>query len=368
MTAIDYNHNTSITSDILINFWKLGFKLVSLSANHKPTGEWTPIYENPNYWKVEDFVDSKVYSKFRNVATTLGKTHILDSEGHDLYIQVLDIDSEKAFTFINTPLSQLTNYTILGPKFHSIFVNFWNITEKEFSDFTILDILKMFTYVTKTRKKHGYHIWWLSHNQNISIRKKDCKVDSAFEILTDKALCTLPPSTHRDDKKFRYYALGLTDKILLNDELYTLFRELFKDCLRDDYNDKKNKGNQSEEIQNNHLRKIKFNNLSEKTIQTSIDYLLPYYVEHDRHNIVLAFSGTAFHSRISEESAILIIEGICDKSNDSEKKNRVTTLQSTTEMYSGIADNESPLFSSLEHAAHLFFSLYGNLKIGCSNS
>jgi len=308
---------------------KLGFKLVPLSENHNPLVEWTPIYESSNYWKAEDFNDSQVYSKFKNVATTLGKTHILDSEGHNLYIQVLDIDSEKAFTFINTPISQLTNYPILGPKFYSIFFNFWKITEKEFSDFTVLDILKMFTFVTKTRKKHGYHIWWLSHNQNISIRKKDCKVDSVFEILTDKALCTLPPSTHRDDKKFKYYALGLTDKILLNDKLYTLFRELFKDCLRDDYNDKKNKRSENEEMQNNQLTTINFNDLSEETIQTSINYLLPYYIEHDRHNIALAFSGTAFHSRISEESAIQIIEGICDKSNDTEKKNRVTTLQST---------------------------------------
>ncbi|MGD9674010.1 MAG: hypothetical protein AB7U98_11095 [Candidatus Nitrosocosmicus sp.] len=313
----------------LANLYKIGFKPVALYENHGPVDEWTPIFRDPHYWKLEDFNDHRVCSKFKNVASTLGKTHIQDSKGNDLYIQVLDIDSENAFRLINTPIAQLTDYAKLGSKFHSIFVNSWDVAEKEFSDFTILDILKMFTYVTKTRKEHGYHIWWLSHNQNIAIRKNDCKIDSVFEIITDKALCTLPPSTHRDDKKFRYYPLGITDKILLNDELYALFRELFNGCLREDYNDRKNIRNESKNIENLQHRNKEYCDLSEGTIQTTVDYLLPYYIEHDRNNFVLAFSGTTFHLRISEESAKKIIEKICDKSEDSEKKNRVITLQST---------------------------------------
>lgn len=325
------NQKKPISSKELVNHHKAGFKLVPLSEDHVPAvNETTPIYENPNYWNVNDFNDPKIVLKFKNVATTLGKTHIKDSKGNDLYIQVLDIDSENAFTLVNTPLSQLVESERLISRLYSIFKDSWNISEKEFSEYTILHILKMFTFVTKTRKKHGYHFWWLSHNQNVAIRKNDCKIESVFEILTDKqGLCTLPPSTHRDDKKFNYSAIGITDKILLSDDLYSLFIELFKDCLRDDYSINKNKGNENQKIENKQKKNAEFYDLSEEAIQTTVEYLLPYYIEHDRNNFVLAFSGMTFYSQISETSANQIIEKICDKSNDSEKKNRLTVLQST---------------------------------------
>lgn len=324
------DHQNHIKQEVLDNLDKIGFKLVPLSENHTPVvDEWTPIHENPNYWKLEDFNDPSVYLKFRNVASSLGKTHLKDNEGNDLYIQVLDIDSEKAFNLINTPISQLREYKKLGARFYSIFENSWSISEKEFSEFTIFDILKMFTFITKTRKKPGYHIWWLSHNKNITVRKNDCKIDSVFEIFTDKSLCTLPPSTHREDKKFNYSAVGITNKILLSDDLYAIFIELFKDCLRDDYHDKKNKDNENQKLENKQQKDIQFCDLSEEAIQTTVEYLLPYYIERDRNNFVLAFSGMTFYSHISEESAKQIIEKICEKSKDSEKKNRVTVLQST---------------------------------------
>lgn len=325
------NQKNRISSKELVNYHKAGFKLVPLSEDHVPAvNETTSIYENPKYWDVDDFNDPKTVLKFKNVATTLGKTHIKDSKGNDLYIQVLDIDSENAFTLVNTPLSQLVESERLISRFYSIFKDSWIISEKELSEYTILHILKMFTFVTKTRKKHGYHFWWLSHNQNTAIRKNDCKIESVFEILTDKqGLCTLPPSTHRDDKKFNYSAIGITDKILLSDDLYPLFIELFKDCLRDDYSINKNKGNENQKIENKQKKNIEFYNLSEETIQTTVEYLLPYYIEHDRNNFTLAFSGMTFYSQISETSAKQIIEKMSDKSNDSEKKNRVTVLQST---------------------------------------
>jgi len=73
-----------------------------------------------------------------------------------------------------------------------------------------------------------------------------------------------------------------------------------------------------------------FQDLSPQTIQMSIDYLLPYYINGNRHNFTLPFSGMAFHHRISEQSCKMIIEGICNKANDiKEMKNRITTLHST---------------------------------------
>jgi len=326
------NQKKRIGPKELASLHESGFKLTPLSVNNTPSIEsWTPIYEDPYYWNNADFDDPKVYSKFHNVASTLGKTHIKDSEGNELYIQVLDIDSEAPFTLVNTPISQLTGYEKLVSKFHGIFVNSWSITEKEFSEFTILDILKMFTFVTKTRSPWGYHIWWLSHKQNTTILKEDCKIGCAFEIFTGKHLCTLPPSAHRDDKKFNYYWVGITDNLLLSDDLYPLFVELFKDCLRDDYYVNKNKAsvNENEKIGNGQHINTKFHDLSHETIQTSVDCLLPFYIEHYRNNFVLSFSGMTFHSQISEESAKQILEKICEKSNDSEKKNRIATLQCT---------------------------------------
>ncbi len=364
------NQKKRIISKELVELRKSGFKLVPLSENGTPAiDNWTPIYENPNYWNDKDFNDPSVCSKFHNIASTLGKTHIKD-QGQDLYLKVLDIDSEKAFTLVNTPMSQLAGHVKLVSKFHSIFVDSWNISEKEFSEYTILNVLKMFTFVTKTRKPWGYHIWWLSHNQNTTILKEDCKIDSVFEIFTDKHLCTLPPSTHRDDKKFNYSWVGRTDKILLCDDLYTIFVELFKDCLKDDYHENKNKENvnESEKVKNRQLTNIKFYDLSPQTIQASVDYLLPYYIEHDRNNFVLAFSGMTFYSHISEESAKQIIEKICDGSKDTEKKNRITTLKYTyKDGYAGQPITGAPTLADLianlkDYDKQLANDIVNNLK------
>jgi hypothetical protein len=64
-------------------------------------------------------------------------------------------------------------------------------------------------------------------------------------------------------------------------------------------------------------------------IQISVDYLSPYSIKNHRNDLALGFGGTAFHSRISEESATRILEGICDRAGDEEKSNRLQTLHST---------------------------------------
>ncbi|HXS60640.1 MAG TPA: hypothetical protein VN703_07520, partial [Candidatus Sulfopaludibacter sp.] len=86
------NHN-SIEPKVLISLHRLGFKLVPLSENHKPVIEWSSIYNNSEYWNIQKFNDPKEYSKFKNVVSTVGKSHLRDSENNDLFIQVLDVDS-----------------------------------------------------------------------------------------------------------------------------------------------------------------------------------------------------------------------------------------------------------------------------------
>ena len=95
-----------ITSKELCLLYKPGFKLVPLLENHEFPQKWGAIYDNPHYWQISDFNDPTVdaiflncehpavCSQFKNIASTVGKTHLKDSEGKDLYLQVLDCDSE----------------------------------------------------------------------------------------------------------------------------------------------------------------------------------------------------------------------------------------------------------------------------------
>ena len=95
------NHSAvTIPSDLLSSLHQSGFKPVPLSYNGIPTTQWTPIYDNPSYWQIDDFTTAETSSMFKNVASALGKTHLKDSEGKDLYLQVLDCDSEIIYDII----------------------------------------------------------------------------------------------------------------------------------------------------------------------------------------------------------------------------------------------------------------------------
>src|SRR3954453_6514054 len=229
------NHSKTIPSSHLMTLHDLGFKLVPLSENHVPAiKEWSPIYDNPDYWHKDRFTIPTENSRFTNVASTVGITHIKDSaENRDLYLQVFDVDSQNVCDILSKPISQLINGSDIFAPIVLEFLKSIGITDesKPEQSTTILDICKSNTFVTKTKKPYGYHIWWLSHNQNKSILSKDCKKEGSFEIKADKSggLCTLPPSTHRNGKDFRYYHVGKTDELLTNDLLYNLFNEFFRE-------------------------------------------------------------------------------------------------------------------------------------------
>jgi hypothetical protein len=137
---------------------------------------------------------------------------------------------------LSIPLNQL--YLEINPELKASIQTFANGLESVSSDvtiesLTILSILQKVTYVTKTRKPEGVHIYWLSRNQNPSVPNHKYKIKSGFkfEIKTGKQMCTLPTSTHREDSGFHYCAIGRTDKLLVSGELYDIFLELFEGCL-----------------------------------------------------------------------------------------------------------------------------------------
>jgi hypothetical protein len=335
-TKTNDNYPDRITPTILVSLYEMGFKLVPLSENNTPVIGWSPIYDNSDYWQKEKFNDSTECSKFKNVASTVGKSHIKGSDNKELFIQVLDIDSEYVHHLITTPIIQLNCGQETKSKVYGFLNESLGLSENEIANLAILDVLKKQTFVTKTRKHHGFHIWWLSHNQNKSILFADCKKGYEFEIKAVKksGLCTLPPSAHRDDKNFRYSAVGRMDKLLVSDALYDLFIILFEECLRK-HDNNKNSNDYSKNIcttiknRDEKQKDIVFYDLTPQTVQITIDYLLPYYLEGDRHNIAFSFSGTAFHSYLSEKSASSIVEGICDITSDNEKQNRLVTVHST---------------------------------------
>jgi hypothetical protein len=87
-----------------------------------------------------------------------------------------------------------------------MFILFNLVNEKTGQDCSMIEVAQQSTFVTKTKKKNGFHIYWLSLKQNEAIVSEDCKKGFEFEIKTDKKRghCTLPPSVHRDDANFRY--------------------------------------------------------------------------------------------------------------------------------------------------------------------
>ncbi len=229
----------------LASLYKLGFKLVPLDNNHEHGTEMSLIYNSPDYWHPDSFSDPAVCSRFVNVASALGKTHIKDpTNNKNLCIQFLDTEFEYVYKIVTTPLSQLiTKSDVIRDNIYDLLKSVGEITDNEnhLSKLTLLEFCKRYTYVTKTKKENGYHIWWLSRIQNGSILTYDYKRGFEVEINADErgGLCTLPPSTHRDYESFTYYTVGRTDGLLISDTLYKLFIEIFSGCLRnnEDKND-----------------------------------------------------------------------------------------------------------------------------------
>jgi hypothetical protein len=80
----------------LQNLKRIGYKLVPLRQDSvtPDVPSTNDIYNNPEFWSDERL--QKDHHRFYGVATLLGKSHTKDESGNDLYLNVVDIDSEKA--------------------------------------------------------------------------------------------------------------------------------------------------------------------------------------------------------------------------------------------------------------------------------
>jgi Bifunctional DNA primase/polymerase, N-terminal len=195
--------NNNIPLPTLIQYHQMGFRLVPLgddgkipnvsgllnpeerqqSIEESKTGKEEPvnyIYNHPELWNEERI--KKESHRFKNVATALGKTHLKRDDGGPLYINALDIDSEHVFTTLCL------------------------LSDRNGNDCYFIDEARKSTFVSKTKKKYGRHIFWLSSEQHKAIGTNRCRPGTEFEIKTDNslALITLPPSRHRDDLETHY--------------------------------------------------------------------------------------------------------------------------------------------------------------------
>ena len=284
--------STPTTPTTLVDLYNLGFKLLPLSIDNTVVIPWTSIYENPDHWTAEKLITE--CSMFKNVATVFGKTHVEDSEGKDLYLNGLDCDSEPVYKILITPTDEISN-SLLKSKLLDLYSKYdaHPATARK----SMFEYLKEHTVVVKTRKPYGFQAFWLSHTQHDHIGTKNCKSGHEFEIKTDKSLghATLPPSTHRNDKTFRYSHIGRTDKIETIDQLHSVLIALLQEeCLVSDptnANDKQHKSKNDDKSRRKEQSTTTLYDLSEQMIQTTVAYFTPYYIVGRRQDFALCFSG-----------------------------------------------------------------------------
>ena len=319
----DHNHSDNILLSILIEYDEMGFKLIPLcedgrtpntdglltpeerlrSIEESSDGDEHPvtyIYNHPEFWNKERL--EKESWRFKNVATLPGRTHLKGEDGSSLYLNALDIDSEVVFTILNRLSSTLTG--------------------KDF--YFIVEACKK-TFVSKTKKKYGRHIFWYSSEQHKHIGTKDCRQGSEFEIKTDNSLgmITLPPSRHRDDPQTRYQSIG-QNKIHLIKGMYNELLKTLNVCIKKTkvisspvfikINDRNSYSNQNVEFVESALRSI-------------VDYLTPFYRKGHRYHITMGLTGMLHKRNLQREYARKIIELLTI--DDEERSNRFLTLEET---------------------------------------
>jgi hypothetical protein len=281
----------------LQNLDRVGFKLIplredSVTPNVPSTND---IYNNSEYWTEKKL--QKDHHLFYNVATALGKSHVKDESGKNLFLNVIDIDSDA----VSTRLA---------------------VISKDGKDIYLIDELRKSTFVVKTKKRLGYHIYWLSHNQNKPVRTRDCKRGCEFEIKTDNStgLSTLPPSRHRDDVDFRYQNVG-QNAIAVRDKLYDGLVDLLSDFIKEKPSSIIGGINPS---LNESINGITSN---ESTQIASI--LVSAYCNGNRNDIIFALSGFLCHRGLVLDAAETVVNELCKITGDEDIENRLVVVRNT---------------------------------------
>jgi hypothetical protein len=315
------NYDT-VSAEDLTSLHNLGFKLVPLNEKSKPAiDHWTPIYENPDYWTPKRLAQESY--KFKNVATVFGKTRLKDQQGRDLYLNELDVDSQKVY---------------------NILFNLKNGNAEETKTYSLIPLMQERSVVIKTRKPYGFRMSWLSHEQNRPIHTTDCKQEYEFEIKTDKSSghSTLHHSRHRDDPNFHYKNIG-QQTLWISDDLYDKLMETLAECLQ-----KKSKIESAAHkysYKTGGITTIELNDTEMQIIRATIS---PLYKKGCRHRLVFGLCGLFHKFNVSRESTLGLIQILAK--DDEEKSSRIATLEETYEKDAGVVVGSKWFLDALEHA------------------
>lgn len=309
-----FGSNKAIPSDVLIQLHKDGFrKLIPLMVDPKranvydhliteeeiktfPSAEDKPvriIHQNPDFWTETRL--KKQSHLFYNVATTFGVTDLKDSKGRMLYLYGVDIDSRQAYEALKD----------------------------------LIDVLRGITYVVKSHKEYGYHLYILTPVLHDPLGPANFKLGAEMEVKTDMSLGTmhLPPSRHRSYPYWNYSRVSTVEKIYI-DEDDTVFQQIMKamsSYLRnepteeniltlDTYASAPNGGSiqlSALQQQQPHQKQLRPNKiLRPEQIDKAVDTIVNQsnlYVKHSRNDFVYGLSGHLFHNGISELSITSLI-------------------------------------------------------------
>jgi hypothetical protein len=196
------------------------------------------------------------------------------------------------------------------------------------------------TFVSKTKKKYGRHIFWFSNKQHKPVRTSDCKPGCEFEIKTDNSqgLMSLPRSRHRNDAQFHYQSIGL-DKIERSDQMYDLLLlDVLKDCL---------KPRSHTEYQSNEDTSHTQINLNNDQIESIYEVLLPYYRRGYRHHLIYGLSGLLHRYNVAIDPSTLLVQKL--SIDDEEQESRLLVLNTTYQNNSKEVSGCQYLLSVLEN-------------------
>ena len=333
-----YNKSgTYISLSILIQYHKMGFKLIPVSVDgvtpnvnglltpeereagihESKNGKEEPvnyIYYHPEFWN-EERIEREAY-RFINVATLTGKTHLKAENDNPLYLCAIDIDSEQVFTILS------------------------RLEDSNGNDYYFIDKACKSTFVSSSKKRYGRHIFWLSNKQHKPIRTSDCKPGCEFEIKTDNSqgLMSLPHSRHRNDLQFHYQSIGL-NKIARNDKMYDELLDILLDCL-------KPKGYTNHQPTENANQYTQIN-LNDDQIEFICKLLSPHYRRGYRHHLIYGLSGLLHRYYVALDSSTLLIQKLLI--DDEEQESRLLILNTTYQKTSKEVSGYQYLLSVLEN-------------------
>lgn len=300
--------------------WQLyhaGFKLVLIYPDRATPVKWgIKPYQEP--WTKQEFqteIVNRVYNEeFSGIATALGRTHLVNNEGKSLYINAIDVDSLSVYERLETAIEWARGRT----------------------------------YVTRSRRSYGFHIFWMTTGPLPHISKMDMLDQhhlGSFEVKTDKSLglMTLPPSHHRQHASFQYFAVGLQNHIMTDDKFFTKLVIALQEFIQPEFLYRHDVlqivGRENIKVEepkpkpkkrtSGHFKRYGLHDLTDEQVKAYVDTLRPYYFKGDRNNLVFVLAGYLHRRCVKLESALRVIEILAKSTDDRELYSRLKTTKDT---------------------------------------